>query len=271
LLRREPKAHFSTLFFIPESPRWLISKGRKDEALQVLAKYHANGEEHDPLVQLEFLEIQEAIELERTAQSQGSWAAFFQTKGNRHRLIICILVGFMCQWAGNGIVTYYLSPILNSAGVTDPATQAIINVCINIWNYPWAIAGALSANRLGRRPLFFISTGGMLICYVIITGLAGSYANTGHSATGYAQVAFLFFFFAAYDFGFTGLQSAYPIEVLPFSLRAKGYCITQFCIYLALFFNQFVNPIGLSSIGWKYYIVYDCILAGMLVLQYFLL
>ena len=70
----------------------------------------------------------------------------------------------------------------------DPFSQ-------NIWNYPVAIAGALLANRLGRRRLFFISTGGMLICYVVITILAAEYTKTGKHAVGYAEIAFLFLFF----------------------------------------------------------------------------
>lgn len=258
------------VLLMPESPRFLVSRGREEEALAVLAKYHANGDHDDPLVRFEFAEIQEALAAEKQAAGETTYLTFLKTRGNRHRLLICILIGFMCQWAGNGIVTYYLSPILEASGVTDPGTQSIINVCMNIWNYPWAIAGALSAHKLGRRALFFISTGGMLVCYIVITALAASYEKSGKHAEGYTLVAFLFLFFASYDFGFTGLQSAYPIEVLPYNLRAKGYCITQFCIYLALFFNQFVNPIGLSNLSWKYYIVYCCILAAMLVAQYFL-
>lgn len=135
----------------------------------------------------------EALTIEK--QFDTTFLTFFKTSGNRHRLLICCLVGFMCQWSGNGIVTYYLSPILAASGVTDTSTQAIINVCLNMWNYPWAIAGALSANKLGRRPLFFISTGCMLVCYIVITALSATYANGGNQAVGYATVAFLFLFF----------------------------------------------------------------------------
>lgn len=107
---------------MPESPRFLISKGKNEQALQILAKYHvreihcsvharcdpclpadtaqANGDDQDPLVQLEYAEIVEAIEAEKAATKGSSYTQFFKTKGNRHRLIICILVGFMCQWAG---------------------------------------------------------------------------------------------------------------------------------------------------------------------------
>ncbi len=73
----------------------------------------------------------------------------------------------------------------------------------------------------------------------------------------------------AYSIAWSPLIVAYTVEILPYSLRAKGFNVFNFVISVALIFNQYVNPIALGNIGWKYYIVYCCWIAFELVFCYF--
>ena len=98
-----PLVQIVGLFIVPESPRWLISKGRKEEALAILAKYHANDNVHDQLVQHEFHQI--CLSIDAQNQQPGSWSTFFSSKGDLHRLAICVIVGFTQEWAGNGMTS----------------------------------------------------------------------------------------------------------------------------------------------------------------------
>jgi MFS family permease len=98
---------FTFLFFVPESPRWLIKKDRGAEALKILAKYHANGDETDETVMFEYAEMLETIRLEYRYKKESSYLDFFKTKGNRYRLFLIATLGLFSQWSGNGLTSYY--------------------------------------------------------------------------------------------------------------------------------------------------------------------
>jgi MFS family permease len=75
-------------------------------------------------------------------------------------------VGFLSQWSGNGLISYYLTLILNSIGYTAESTQTLINALLTLWNLISMLVFATLTNKFNRRLMFLVSTGGMLITYV---------------------------------------------------------------------------------------------------------
>lgn len=262
---------FVLILFAPESPRWLIRNGREAEALKTLAYYHADGNEQDPLVLYEFEEIRAAIEYDHTVASNVGWKSLIATPGNRKRMRIIVALAFFSQWSGNGLVSYYLTKVFNEIGITSSGTQLLINGILQIWNLGWAVFAAFMVNKLGRRFLFLLSASLMTLFYMAQAICFAEYAEHGHPAAGHAVIAFIFLFYAAYDVAFTPLIVSYTVEILPYNIRAKGFNVFNFVISLALIFNQYVNPIALDALSWKYYIVYVCWLAFEFVFLWFFL
>jgi hypothetical protein len=121
------------IYWIPESPRYYMARDQPEKALQILAYYHANGDEHDEVVQLEYTEIVTALAVEKDA-NKFSFLDFVRTPGNRKCLIIIISMGLFSQWSGNALISYYLTPILSNLGINPAQTQLDINAGLTSWN-----------------------------------------------------------------------------------------------------------------------------------------
>ncbi|KAJ6786624.1 hypothetical protein PWT90_03713 [Aphanocladium album] len=257
--------------FAPESPRWLIYQNRTGEAIDMLAKYHANGDRNALLVRVQVAEIETALAHEKQQKSMN-WSEFVRTPGNRRRLLILIFVGYATQWSGNGLTAYYLPRVLDTVNITAPETQLLINALIAIFKVCCSAACALAIDRAGRRGLILFGTITMFIVFVIwtITSAINQERHFEDRKLASAVVAMIFLFHVGYQ-PLAASAIVYVIESAPFSLRAKTSMIFQFCAYTASVFNNFVNPVAMDAIQWRYYIVYCVILAAEVVITYFFL
>lgn len=265
-----PAVQIMLFFFLPESPRWLIAHGKREKARQILIKYHAGGDADSPLVEYEMREIESVLLLEAETVSKTSWLELFKTPSNRKRTLIAFIVGWFAQWNGVGIISYYLTLVLNTIGITEVKDQTLINGLLQLFNWAMAAVAALMVDRVGRRTLFLVSTAGMCASYVAWTGLTSHFINSGNEATGRAVVAFIFIYYFFYDIAWTPLLQAYPVEIFPYTLRGRGLSVTLMGTYLGLITGNQVNPIAMQKISWRYYIVFCVILFLLFIVVWFL-
>lgn len=254
----------AAMYWVPESPRFLAANGKLDEAHRILAKYHANGDMDDPLVLTEMSEITAALAIAREKPA-FRYTDFFKTKANLKRLWICIFVGLSVQWAGNGIISYYLIPILSSVGIATSPQQQALNGGLQVWNLAASVVAVIYCQKVSRRALWLGSTAGCLVTYAAFTACSAIFDKNESPAAGRAAVALIYLHSAAYDAAYSIMYYTYVLEVLPYDMRAKGMAVSLVVDYAALFFNQYVNPIGFAAMAWKYYLVY----IGMLVIYGF--
>lgn len=91
-------ANLKTVLFLPESPRWLIAHDRADEGLAFFAKYHGDGDVQSPIVQLEYQEVLEQMQLSRSENPWWDLSELVNTRAARYRLGMVIGMAFFGQW-----------------------------------------------------------------------------------------------------------------------------------------------------------------------------
>ncbi|TPX09631.1 uncharacterized protein E0L32_009104 [Thyridium curvatum] len=270
LLQMAPSLlQISFVFFLPESPRFLVSMDKHAEALKVLVQYHAEGDEHSEFVAAEMSEIKTTIATE-LEHSKQSWMDMVRSAGMRRRVLIGGLLGLFTQLSGNVVLSYYLGASLDLIGFKDPDFQAKYNLGNQCWSLVCGVGASLVVMRFKRRNMYLTGILSILAVYVAWTICSERFVSTHSEAAAKLSLFWIYAYSPAYNMCFNALTYTYLVEIFPYAQRARGIAIFQFFGKAAQFFGTNVNPVGLGAIGWKYLLVYCCWIAVEAVLIFWL-
>ncbi|KAF2086407.1 MFS transporter [Saccharata proteae CBS 121410] len=253
------------LFFLPESPRYFVKRGKVEDARVSLSSLRGQPA-HSEYIETELSEIVANEEYERNLIPAtnwfGGWANCFkgslwQQKSNLRRTILGTSLQMMQQWTGVNFIFYYSTPFLKSTGaIKNTFLISLIFTLVNVCSTPISF---YTVERFGRRPLLVWGAFGMLVCQFIvaIVGVTVGFNHTHLDPAGdsiannisavNAQIAFIaiFIFFFAMTWG----PGAWIVigEIFPLPIRSRGVALSTSSNWLwntiiAVITPYMVNP-----------------------------
>ncbi|GKU08444.1 lactose permease [Fusarium langsethiae] len=245
------------VFFLPESPRWLIANDKHDQAAAILAKFHGEGSVDHPIVQLQMKEMMAQISTEASDKRWWDYRELWGSHNDRRRLICVIGMAIMGQASGNSLSSYYLVTMMNTAGITDEKKVLALNATNNVLGLLGSLIGARLTDKAGRRPLLLYSIVACSAIFAVITGTSKmAVDDKSNINAANTTIAFVFLFGVVFSLGWTAQQSMYIAETLRTSTRAKGTALGNFassCISLVLAYSS--GP-AFEKIGYYFYLVF---------------
>ena len=238
---------FIMLFTIPRSPRWLVKKGRVDEARSVLQMTGDENYEHD---------LQEIVESINVEQKQAAEKLF--TRKYAFPIFLAVSIGMFNQLSGINAILYYLNDIFAHAGFSRISGN-LQAVAIGATNLAFTMIAMSVIDKLGRKTLLLVGSVGTAIC---LAGVSAIFFTHSHESL---LVWLLVGYIAFFAFSQGAVIWVYLSEVFPNSVRAKGQSLGSFSHWFMNALISAIFPLMAASSGAYPFVFFSV----MMVLQFF--
>ncbi|RCI06295.1 hypothetical protein CU098_002620 [Rhizopus stolonifer] len=222
-----------TVTFLPYSPRWLIDKGRNEEAKAVLSELHQVPVTHSIVVN-EYNDIFNEIEFERSLGNR-TYIELFQGH-NLKRTLIAFFISISTSFTGSVAIWYYAPQIIQNTGLSDASASIATTGGTGIFSFFCSfISLAFCIDQMGRKALFLIGAAIMCISMFVVGAMFQAYAivDVESSAVTIVNVnarntiiTFLYIFVGTFAFSWGSVSYVYPAEIFNMRTRAKGLALT---------------------------------------------
>lgn len=250
------------MFMVPESPRYLIEKGRIEEAKHSIARSNKVTVD-DPAVEAELELLTIGVEAEKAA-GEASWSELFSTKGKVfQRVVMGVMVQSLQQLTGANYFFYYGTSIFKSIGLEDSFQTSII---IGAVNFGSTFVGIYFVERFGRRKCLLWGAAAMCCCFVVYASIGvtklfpnGSNAPASNSA-GNTMIVFTCFFIFCFATTWAPIPFVIVSETFPLRIKAKGIAISVAANWFWNFLLGFFTPFITGAINFYYgYVFMGCL------------
>lgn len=238
---------FTGMFFLPETPRWLIGKGREVEGRKVLEQV-----EEPELVEEAISRIK--ADIDRESES-ASYREIFRP-WLRSALLIAVGIMFFQQFTGINTIIYYSPKIFKIAGIESNTLAILPSILLGLVNVLFTVVSIMLLDKLGRRPLYFIGMAGMVVALFVL-GLSFFMEDSLGDSLKYFTVASMFLYLMFFAVSLGPLGWLYISEVFPLKVRGIGMSFGSLSNWLfngvvAYTFLKLMNSVSPAGAFWIY-------------------